>query len=110
MGTEQAFTKEQFQERILKGISDTLPELKPYETTINHAPKRKAILNAEEKKLAIKNALRYFDPKHHAVLAKEFLSELETYGRIYMYRFRPDYKILIKANKLLPLCTCLVII
>ena len=93
MSSQLSFTKEQFQELILKGIPDTLPEPKPYETNINHAPKRKAILNSEEKKLALKNALRYFDPKHHAVLAKEFLSELETYGRIYMYRFRPDYKI-----------------
>jgi len=93
MSTPQNFTKEQFQKRILEGISDTLPVSKPYETNINHAPKRKAILNAEEKKLAIKNALRYFDPKHHPVLAKEFLEELNTYGRIYMYRFRPDYKI-----------------
>jgi urocanate hydratase len=93
MNKEQNFTKQQFQELILKGIPGTLPEPKPYETTINHAPKRKAILNEEEKKLALKNALRYFDPKHHSVLAKEFLEELNTYGRIYMYRFRPDYKI-----------------
>ncbi len=93
MSTERDLTTKQFQELILKGIPSTLPEIKPYETTINHAPKRKAILNAEEKKLAIKNALRYFEPKHHNILAKEFLNELETYGRIYMYRFRPDYKI-----------------
>jgi urocanate hydratase len=78
---------------ILQGIPNELPEIKPYETTINHAPKRKAILNAEEKKLALKNALRYFDKKHHPILAKEFSEELNTYGRIYMYRFRPDYKI-----------------
>lgn len=83
----------QFQQHILQGIPAELPEPKPYEANINHAPKRKAILNAEEKKLAIQNALRYFEPKHHAVLAKEFLEELNTYGRIYMYRFRPDYKI-----------------
>jgi urocanate hydratase len=83
----------QFQQHILQGIPATLPEPKPYETNINHAPKRKAILNAEEKKLAVQNALRYFEPQHHAVLAKEFLNELNTYGRIYMYRFRPDYKI-----------------
>lgn len=83
----------QFQQHILQGIPATLPEPKAYETTINHAPKRKAILNAEEKKLAVQNALRYFEPQHHAVLAKEFLQELNTYGRIYMYRFRPDYKI-----------------
>ncbi len=83
----------QFQQHILQGIPATLPEPKAYETSINHAPKRKAILNAEEKKLAVQNALRYFEPQHHAVLANEFLNELNTYGRIYMYRFRPDYKI-----------------
>lgn len=82
-----------FKEQILKGIPDTLPEPKAYDTNINHAPKRKDILNAEEKRLAIRNALRYFDKKHHAVLSKEFAQELKEYGRIYMYRFRPDYKI-----------------
>ena len=83
----------QFQQHILNGIPTELPQAKPYESTINHAPKRKAILNADERKLAIQNALRYFEPQHHAVLAKEFAEELKTYGRIYMYRFRPDYKI-----------------
>src|SRR5690606_352613 len=63
-----------------------------YDTTISHAPKRKEILTAEEKKLALKNALLYFEAKHHPVLAKEFAEELKKYGRIYMYRFRPDYK------------------
>ncbi|MDF2437109.1 MAG: urocanate hydratase [Bacteroidota bacterium] len=82
-----------FKSQILQGIPDQLPEAKPYDANINHAPKRKDILNAEEKKLAIRNALRYFDKKHHAVLSKEFASELKEYGRIYMYRFRPDYKI-----------------
>lgn len=82
-----------FKEQILQGIPDTLPEAKPYETSINHAPKRKDILSKEEKKLAIRNALRYFDKKHHAMLTKEFAAELKEYGRIYMYRFRPDYKI-----------------
>ncbi len=82
-----------FQQHILNGIPKELPQPKVYETTINHAPKRKDILSAEEKKLAITNALRYFDEKHHAVLAKEFAEELKTYGRFYMYRFRPDYKI-----------------
>ena len=86
-------TAYQFQQRILQGIPSELPQLKVYESTINHAPKRKDILNIEEKKLAIQNALRYFDAKHHPVLAKEFAEELKTYGRIYMYRFRPDYKI-----------------
>jgi urocanate hydratase len=82
-----------FKELILQGIPDVLPPVPVYDKSINHAPKRKAILNEEEKKLALKNALRYFDKKHHAVLAKEFAEELKTYGRIYMYRFRPDYKI-----------------
>ncbi len=82
-----------FQQHILNGIPAELPQAKVYESTINHAPKRKDILSVEEKKLAITNALRYFDEKHHTVLAKEFAEELKTYGRIYMYRFRPDYKI-----------------
>jgi len=81
-----------FQEQILQGIPSVLPNPKPYETEINHAPKRKEILSNEEKKLALKNALRYFDAKHHAELIPEFKAELETYGRIYMYRLRPDYK------------------
>jgi urocanate hydratase len=82
-----------FQKQILQGIPLDLPEEKAYDKSINHAPKRKDILTPEEKKLAIRNALRYFDKKHHAVLAKEFANELKEYGRIYMYRFRPDYKI-----------------
>ena len=81
-----------FHEDILAGIPAVLPEPKPYDTTINHAPKRKEILSAEEKVLAIKNALRYFPQEHHATLAKEFAQELKDYGRIYMYRFRPDYE------------------
>jgi urocanate hydratase len=83
----------QFQQLILQGIPNELPLVKEYDKSINHAPKRKAILNSDEKKLAIRNALRYFDAKFHELLAKEFANELETYGRIYMYRFRPDYKI-----------------
>lgn len=82
-----------FKEQILQGIPKELPAKKPYETHINHAPKRKEILNEEEKTLALRNALRYFDKKHHATLLPEFREELETYGRIYMYRFRPDYKV-----------------
>ncbi len=82
-----------FQEQILQGIPLVLPNPKPYQTEINHAPKRKEILSLEEKKLALKNALRYFEAKHHADLLPEFKAELETFGRIYMYRFRPDYKI-----------------
>lgn len=81
-----------FQEQILQGIPSVLPKPKPYEVEINHAPKRKEILSEEEKKLALKNALRYFEPKHHTELLPEFKAELETYGRIYMYRLRPDYK------------------
>jgi len=81
-----------FQEQILEGIPSVLPNLKPFEPAINHAPKRKEILSEEEKKLALKNALRYFEPKHHAELLPEFKEELETYGRIYMYRLRPDYR------------------
>ena len=82
-----------FQKAILAGIPDILPEPKSYDPNINHAPKRKDILTPAEKKLALKNALRYFPAKHHATLLPEFRQELETYGRIYMYRFRPDYKI-----------------
>ena len=85
-------TLQEFQQSIREGIPSELPAPKAYEPEINHAPKRKDILTKEEKKLAIRNALRYFDPKHHAVLAPEFAEELEKYGRIYMYRFRPDYK------------------
>lgn len=82
-----------FKKTILQGIPDDLPKSKPYDITISHAPVRKDILNEKEKKLALRNALRYFDPKHHKVLAPEFAEELNKYGRIYMYRFRPDYKI-----------------
>ena len=81
-----------FQEQIQQGIPSLLPRPKAYEAVINHAPKRKDILSPEEKKLALRNALRYFEPKHHAELIQEFAEELDTYGRIYMYRFRPDYK------------------
>lgn len=86
-------TTEEFKKHISAGIPDTLPEPKVYEPEINHAPKRKEILNDEERVLAIKNALRYFPKKHHEMLAKEFAAELKQYGRIYMYRLRPDYKI-----------------
>ncbi|MDO4225234.1 MAG: urocanate hydratase [Bergeyella zoohelcum] len=81
-----------FQEQIKQGIPAELPQPKPYESGINHAPKRKEILSEEEKKLALKNALRYFEPKHHKELIAEFKEELDKYGRIYMYRFRPDYE------------------
>lgn len=81
----------EFQKEILAGIPDVLPPLKPYDKSVNHAPKRKDILTGDEKRLALRNALRYFDPKHHGQLIPEFLDELKTYGRIYMYRLRPDY-------------------
>ena len=86
-------TLNEFQNNILQGIPKELPNQKLYEPNINHAPKRKDILSLAEKKLALRNALRYFDKKHHAILAKEFADELKKFGRIYMYRFRPDYKI-----------------
>ena len=82
-----------FQDQIKEGIPTVLPEPKKFETEINHAPKRKEILSDDEKKLALRNALRYFEPKDHAILVKEFSEELEQYGRIYMYRLRPDYQI-----------------
>ncbi len=81
-----------FKEQLLEGIPNHLPQPKLYDLSINHVPKRKDILTKEEKKLALKNALRYFNKKHHPELIKEFKHELDTYGRIYMYRFRPDYK------------------
>ena len=81
-----------FQEQIKQGVPLDLPSLKQYDLSVNHAPKRKEILTADEKKLALKNALRYFPKEQHGVLAEEFLSELLTYGRIYMHRYRPDYQ------------------
>ena len=81
-----------FQEQIQQGIPNVLPEKKEYDLAINHAPKRKEILTEAEKKLALQNALRYFDTEHHAELLPEFREELEKYGRIYMHRFRPDYR------------------
>ena len=82
-----------FKEEILQGIPASLPEAKPYDKDINHAPKRKDILSPEEKVLALKNALRYFPKALHKDLAPEFAKELKDYGRIYMYRYRPSYKI-----------------
>jgi urocanate hydratase len=82
----------EFKSAISEGIPIVLPEKKSFDPAANHAPKRKDILTQEEKKLAIQNALRYFLPEHHAQLAREFLEELRQYGRIYMYRFRPDYE------------------
>ena len=85
-------TDENFKNQIIQGIPEVLPVKKPYDHSVSHSPKRKDILSAEEKKLAVRNALRYFHPSHHEVLAPEFFQELQTYGRIYMYRFMPDYK------------------
>ncbi|MDV3755408.1 urocanate hydratase [Elizabethkingia anophelis] len=81
-----------FKEQIQQGIPAILPNPKAYDTTVSHAPKRKEILSEDEKKLALKNALRYFDAQHHATLIPEFKEELEKYGRIYMHRLRPDYE------------------
>ena len=81
-----------FQQAIINGIPNEIPAVKKYDTSINHAPKRKDILSNDEKKLALKNALRYFPPHLHAELSIEFAEELKKYGRIYMYRYRPDYE------------------
>lgn len=94
-----------FKEEILAGIPATLPEPKPYDTNINHAPKRKDILTPKQKKLALRNALRYFPKEFHATLAPEFAKELKDYGRIYMYRFRPSYKIYARPIDEYP-CKC----
>lgn len=98
-------TLQEFQNDIRAGIPDRLPAAKPYDRQINHAPKRKAILTPEEQVLAIKNALRYFPAKHHALLAKEFAEELRKYGRIYMYRLRPDYEMYARPIDQYP-CKC----
>ena len=81
-----------FKESILQGIPKVLPPIKKYDLSANHAPKRKEILTPEETTLALKNALRYFAPEHHAILLDEFRDELDRFGRIYMLRFRPDYE------------------
>ena len=82
-----------FKEQILQGIPEHLPAPKKYNKEIDHAPVRADVLNDDEKKLSVRNALRYFPTEWHKELAVEFLEELETYGRIYMYRFMPDYEI-----------------
>ena len=91
-----------FQDEIKEGIPNELPALKPFDQSYNHAPKRKAILNKDEEKLALKNALRYFDKKFHNTLIQEFKNELDNFGRIYMYRFRPDYKIFARPIETYP--------
>ena len=98
-------TLQECQNDIRAGIPDRLPAAKPYDRQINHAPKRKEILTPEEQVLAIKNALRYFPAKHHALLAKEFAEELRKYGRIYMYRLRPDYEMYARPIDQYP-CKC----
>ena len=94
-----------FKDEILAGIGNVLPQPKPYDKNINHAPKRKDILTPQQKKLALRNALRYFPKEFHATLAPEFAKELKDYGRIYMYRFRPDYKIYARPIDEYP-CKC----
>ena len=86
-------TASEFRKQVGEGIPDVLPPVKPYDTSINHAPRRRDLLTPVEKRLAVKNALRYFPVKFHSLLAAEFAGELAEYGRIYMYRFRPDYMI-----------------
>lgn len=86
-------TSAEFKKLVAEGIPSELPSIRPYDQNINHAPKRKDILNSSEKRLAIKNALRYFPEKFHLLLAKEFAHELADFGRIYMHRFRPKYEI-----------------
>ena len=90
-------TNNEFKAAILKGIPNELPLEKSYDTQVNHAPVRKMILSKEEQKLALKNALRYFPVHLHRELAPEFFEELKKYGRIYMYRYRPDYKIFARS-------------
>ncbi len=85
-------TVEEIKADICQGIPATIPSKKEFESDINHAPKRKEILSLEEKKLALRNALRYFPKNQHEELSKEFAEELKEFGRIYMYRYRPDYK------------------
>ena len=84
-------TVEEFKKSVAEGIPATLPQAKPYNPEVNHAPKRKKILTPDEERLALRNALRYFPAELHAALAPEFADELRRYGRIYMYRYRPDY-------------------
>ena len=90
-------SSENFKRQILQGIPDVLPAPKPYDHSVNHAPRRKDVLSVADKKLAVRNALRYFHPKHHEVLAPEFYKELLDFGRIYMYRFMPDYNMFARS-------------
>ena len=99
-------TKEEFIADIRGGIPEELPELQAYDTEINHAPKRKDILTPEQKRLALRNALRYFPKKLHAALAPEFAEELKKYGRIYMYRYRPKYEMYARPIDEYPARSC----
>jgi urocanate hydratase len=94
-----------FRQAILQGIPEELPEPKPYDESLNHAPRRRDVLSHADKKLAVRNALRYFPSAHHAVLAREFYDELKRYGRIYMYRFRPDYEMHARSLEAYPYAT-----
>ena len=91
-----------FKEDILNGIPNQLPEMPAFDPAVNHAPKRKDILSEDEKKLALTNALSYFKTDFHAALIPEFKEELEQYGRIYMYRFRPKYAMYARPVKEYP--------
>ena len=91
-----------FKQQILLGIPAQLPDPPPYDPQVSHAPIRKAILSKEERKLALRNALRYFPSEHHAVLAPEFAKELANFGRIYMHRFRPEYQMYARPIKEYP--------
>jgi urocanate hydratase len=93
---------DKFRQEITEGIADQLPTTKSLDMSVSHAPKRKDILTSSQKRLAVRNALRYFSPKHHAVLAKEFAQELRDFGRIYMHRFRPDYPMYARPIDLYP--------
>lgn len=95
-------TTEEFRRQVAEGIPAELPAPKEYDPSVNHAPRRKDILTPERKELALRNALRYFEPRHHAVLAREFADELHRYGRIYMYRFRPDYEMKARPVEMYP--------
>ena len=96
-----------FKEQILQGIPDKLPAKRTFPEDVNRAPKRKDILSVEEKKLAVANALRYFPKLWHDELALEFAQELQQYGRIYMYRFKPTYKIFARPIDAYPFNSCL---
>jgi urocanate hydratase len=98
----RTMNQEDFRAAVLEGIPEDLPEGKPYDPSLNHAPRRKDILTGEEKKLAIKNALRYIPPRHHHLMARELAAELERFGRIYLYRYKPGYRITARSIDAFP--------